>query len=79
MALLVLEEGEITAGDTIPHNVVASESTNVIETVSLRYFDRDNHAITGHWSTIHFVIYSLDSSTLAESSVIRHASTSSSN
>ena len=40
----VLEEGEITAGDTIARVEVASEPMSVTEIVNLRYFDRDNHA-----------------------------------
>ena len=40
----VLEEGEITAGDTIARTEVASEPMSVTEIVNLRYFDRDNHA-----------------------------------
>ena len=39
----VLEEGEITAGDTIARIKVASEPMSVTEIVNLRYFDRDNH------------------------------------
>ncbi len=39
----VLEEGEITAGDTIACVETASESMSVTEIVNLRYFDRDNH------------------------------------
>ena len=39
----VLEEGEITAGDTIARIDVASESMSVTEIVNLRYFDTDNH------------------------------------
>ena len=40
----VLEEGEITAGDTIARIEVASEPMSVTEIVNLRYFDTDNHA-----------------------------------
>ena len=40
----VLEEGEITAGDTIARVEVASEPMSVTEIVNLRYFNRDNHA-----------------------------------
>lgn len=39
----VLEEGEITAGDTIACVETVSESMTVTEIVNLRYFDRDNH------------------------------------
>ena len=39
----VLEEGEITTGDTIARSDVASESMSVTEIVNLRYFDTDNH------------------------------------
>lgn len=39
----VLEEGEITAGDTIACIETVSESMTVTEIVNLRYFDRDNH------------------------------------
>ena len=39
----VLEEGEITAGDTIARIKVAPEPMSVTEIVNLRYFDRDNH------------------------------------
>ena len=39
----VLEEGEITAGDTIARIEVASEPMSVTEIVNLRYFNRDNH------------------------------------
>ena len=39
----VLEEGEITAGDTIACVEADSESMTVTEVVNLRYFDRDNH------------------------------------
>ena len=40
----VLEEGEITAGDTIARVEVASEPMSVTEIVNLRYFDTDNQA-----------------------------------
>ena len=40
----VLEEGEITVGDTIARIKVASEPMSVTEIVNLRYFDTDNHA-----------------------------------
>ena len=39
----VLEEGEITAGDTIACVKTDSESMTVTEIVNLRYFDTDNH------------------------------------
>ena len=39
----VLEEGEITAGDTIARIEGAPEPMSVTEIVNLRYFDRDNH------------------------------------
>ena len=39
----VLEEGEITAGDTIACVETNSESMTVTEIVNLRYFDTDNH------------------------------------
>ena len=39
----VLEEGKITAGDTIARIEVASESMNVTEILNLRYFDTENH------------------------------------
>ncbi len=39
----VLEEGEITAGDTIARIETAPEPMSVTEIVNLRYFDRDNH------------------------------------
>ena len=39
----VLEEGEITAGDTIARIDMASETMSVTEIVNLRYFDTDNH------------------------------------
>ena len=39
----VLEEGEITAGDTIACIEVAPEPMSITEIVNLRYFDRDNH------------------------------------
>ena len=38
----VLEEGEITAGDTIARIEVASEPMSVTEILNLRYFDTDN-------------------------------------
>ncbi len=43
----VLEEGEITTGDTIQRIEVASELMSVTEIVNLRYFDRDNHEKIG--------------------------------
>ena len=39
----VLEEGEITAGDTIARIDMAWETMSVTEIVNLRYFDTDNH------------------------------------
>lgn len=39
----VLEEGEITAGDTITRIETAPEPMSVTEIVNLRYFDTDNH------------------------------------
>ena len=39
----VLEEGEITAGDTIARIEDAPKPMSVTEIVNLRYFDRDNH------------------------------------
>ena len=39
----VLEEGEITAGDTIACIETVPESMTITEIVNLRYFDRDNH------------------------------------
>ena len=39
----VLEEGEITAGDTIACIETAPELMSVTEIVNLRYFDTDNH------------------------------------
>ncbi len=39
----VLEEGEITAGDSITCIEIASEPMSVTEILNLRYFDTDNH------------------------------------